>query len=441
MPQGHWRRISLVVALLALLSAAGCEKVSHENIDKWLGTEKGPGKLQKAMTDGSIDPDMSAHAAVNLIKLGKDTDVAKAIENMPEDRRKAVVAKLAPRLWDLARIEGELTMPSALQVTAKDLLFDLRKSAGDPALKQTIDGYLMDWYTSGYYEGRAVSGRYLGATVIHQLGPPAGDKLQHAANAIIAKPQQGNERAKVGDELLLGMAASGNPEAVKYIMDIYRMDRGDPTLGERCISALYRAYVDPGGLFDVTDPAALVPSLDRIVEVALDDNQPPRVTNDAVALIRAVGMPQCLDPLISMIPSPNRQRRWVGANNALKCGGVKAIPMVAGALAPDAGYDHAEIAGAVWEEIAKMSSKDQVLGEVRKLLDSPSWVSRWIAIESLAAMKSKDDLPRIKQLTGDKTRLTGYWGDQSGVDAKAKKADPTLGERAAELAKTLESGS
>src|SRR5206468_2309887 len=98
---------------------------------------------------------------------------------------------------------------------------------------------------------------------------------------------------------------------------------------------------------DVADTQALVPSLPRIVEVALDDNQPPRVTNDAVALIRAVGMPQCLDPLISMIPSPNRQRRWMGANNALKCGGAKAIPLVAGALAPDAGYEHAEMGGAV----------------------------------------------------------------------------------------------
>ena len=29
------------------------------------------------------------------------------------------------------------------------------------------------------------------------------------------------------------------------------------------MSALYKAYVDPGGLFDLVDPSALVPNLDR----------------------------------------------------------------------------------------------------------------------------------------------------------------------------------
>jgi HEAT repeat protein len=432
-------RTILAVGLVVAALAAGCDKATHENLDKWMSTEKGPDKLSKALSNGSIDPDLSAHAAANLIKLGKDADVRKTIEGMPDDRRQAVIAKLAPRLWDMARIEGELTMPSGLQTNSKDLLFELRKGAG-PEARQQIDGYLMDWYTSGYYEGRAPLGRHLGATVIRTLGPPAGEKLKHAANAIIAAPARGNERAKVGDELLLGMAASGNPDAVQYVLDIYHMDRGDSTLPERCVSALYRAYVDPGGLFDVNDSKALEPSMDRLAEIAKDESQSPRVTNDAVALVRAVGMPRCLDPLVSLIPSPNRQRRWQGANNALKCGGPKAIAPVAGALATDTSYDHAEMAGAVWEEIAKMSPRDQVLAEVRKLLDSPSWVARWVGAEALASMKSKDDVARLKALAGDKATLTGYWGDQSGVDAKDRKADPTLGERVTELAKSIESG-
>jgi hypothetical protein len=436
MPQRAWGRIALVLVVIFL--AASCEKTSHESIDKWMRTEKGPDKLAKALSDSSIDPDLSAHAAANLIKLGKDTDVKKAIDGMPDDRKKAVVAKLVPRLWDMARVEGELTVPSGLQTNAKDLLFELRKGA-DPETRAQIDGYLLDWYTSGYYEGRATLGRYLGATVVRTLGPAAGDKLKNAANAIITAPAKGNERAKIGDELLLGMAASGSPDAVSYIMEISKMDRGDPTLRERCVSALYRAYVDPGGLFDVVDPKALEPSLDQLAELAKDESQPARVTNDAVALIRAIGMPKCLDPLVSMIPSLDRQRRWAGANNALKCGGVKAIAPVANALHTDTGYDHEEMSGAVWEEIAKMTPRDQVLAEVRKLLDSPSWVARWIGVEALAAMKSKDDLPRIKALTGDKAKLTGYWGDQSDADPKARKAEPTLGDRAAELAKTLES--
>ncbi len=440
MPQRAWGRIALVFLLvLVAFSFGACEKTTPENLDKWMNTEKGPDKLAKAMSDNSLDPDLSAHAAANLIKLGKDTDVKKAIDGMPDDRKKAVLGKLVPRLWEMARIEGDLTVPSGLQTNAKDLMFDFRKSA-DPDTRKQIDGYLLDWYTGGYYEGRATLGRYLGSTIVRQLGPQAGDKLKSAANAIIAAPAKGNERAKIGDELLLGMAASGSADAVTYVVEISKMDRGDPSLRERCISALYRAYVDPQGLFDVADPKALEPSLPALTELAKDESQPPGLTNDVVALIRQIGMPACLDPLVGMIPSLDRQRRWVGANNALKCGGVKAIAPVAGALATDTGYDHDEMSGAVWEEIAKMSPKEQVLAEVRKLLDSPSWVARWIGIEALAAMKSKDDLPRIKALSGDKAKLTGYWGDQSGVDPKQKKPDPTLGDRAGELAKALESG-
>ena len=438
MPHRAWGRIALVFVLL--FAASACEKTNHENLDKWMRTEKGPDKLTKAMSDGSLDPDLSAHAAANLIKLGKDADVKKAIDGLPDDRKKAVLGKLVPRLWEMARVEGELTVPSGLQTNAKDLLFDFRKGA-DPEIKAQIDNYLLDWYTGGYYEGRATLGRYLGATVIRALGPAAGDKLKSAANAIITAPSQGNERAKIGDELLLGMAASGSPDAVKYVMEISKMDRGDSTLRERCVSALFRAYVDPGGLFDVVDPKALEPSLPALAELAKDEGQPPRVTNDAVALIRAIGMPMCLDPLVSMIPSLDRQRRWAGANNALKCGGVKAIAPVADALHTDAGYDHQEMSGAVWEELAKMTPRDQVAAELRKLLDSPSWVSKWIAVETLGLMKSKDDLAKIKSMTGDKTKLSGYWGDQEGVDPKDKKQDPTLGQRAAEVAKAIESGS
>jgi len=142
--------------------------------------------------------------------------------------------------------------------------------------------------------------------------------------------------------------------------------------------------------------------------------------------------------LIGMIRSLDRERRWTGANNALICGGPKAISAVADAMPIDTGYDHEEMTGAVSGQIAKLQPKDQVLAETRKLLDSTSWVSRWIAVESLAAMKSKDDLAAIQKLQTDKAPLTGYWGDQSDVDPKEKKKDPTLGERATEVAKALQ---
>jgi hypothetical protein len=429
------RSAALLPMLLALAVAAlapACEKTDDESIDKWVRTQKGPEKLRKAVANESLDADLSAHAAANLIKMGEDADVRTILETMGASRRAEVIAKLAPRLWTLARVEGEMTMPGPDKVAAKDALFAVRKFADEKGRGQ-IDGYLTEWYTGGYYEGRAQLGANLGATVMRTLGPAAGKKLMDAANAVVARPASGGKRVRIGDELLLGMAASSSPEAVKYVLDIAHMDRGDTTLTGRALSALYRAYVDSHGLFDLADPAGLVPNLDAIVAIAKDDTNPNQVTNDAVSLIRVVGMPHCLPPLVSMVAFPHRdpRYRYLGANNALKCGGVKAILEVVRAL-PEGGYPHADLAGAVWGEIASLTPRDQVLAAARELLGDKGRIARWVAIEVLAALKSKEDADRIKGVSGPSERLTGYW-----APGESDKAEPTLGQRAAELAAGL----
>ena len=167
---------------IAMLLVTGCEKTSHESIDKWTHTEKGLGKLRKAFADETVDADLSAHAGANLVRMGRDQDVRQALEQMTPGRRVAVVAKLAPRLWDLARVEGEMQMPAPSQVIAKDALVLARKFADDQG-KAQIDGYLLDWYCVGSYEGRAQTGAVLGATVIRMLGAPAGKKLMRVPTA------------------------------------------------------------------------------------------------------------------------------------------------------------------------------------------------------------------------------------------------------------------
>src|ERR1041385_949463 len=68
--------VALGVALGSglLLGALGCEKTDHENIDRWSHTSKGPAKLLHAVSDDGLDPDLSAHAAANLIKRDDDRE-------------------------------------------------------------------------------------------------------------------------------------------------------------------------------------------------------------------------------------------------------------------------------------------------------------------------------------------------------------------------------
>ncbi len=431
----------LLIAVVSLGLSTGCEKTNHENIDKWTRTSKGPGKLEKAVRDEGLDPDLSAHAAANMIRMGKDPEVRAAFDEMSQPRRVQVIAKLAPRMWDLARIDREDALPGGSQIIAKDALIFMRKHADD-AQKQQIDTYLTDWYAVMSYEGRAKVGATLGAAVMRMIGPAAGKKLMSVVNSIIAAPGQEKTKIRIGDELLLGLAASGNPEAVKYVLDIAKMDRGDPTLPNRAMRQLFTAYVDPGGLFDLADPAALVANLDGLVSVAKDESMAGQPANDAIALIRAAGSPQCFDPLLSMVrlPHPDVRFRYATAYAALYCGGPKSIAAVVRALPESGNYVRDDLHGAVSGEIAKMSPRDQVQAQLRDLISDKGRVTRWVAAEALAAMKSVEDAPKIEALAGSKDKLVGYFGDQSKRDPADRKTDPTLGQRAKELAAQLVSG-
>src|SRR5688500_9011782 len=130
----------VLIACIALVFSA-CEKTDHESIDKWMGTKKGPAKLKQTFVNDGVDADMSAHAGVNMIKKGRDQEVKAELANMPETRRTAVVGKMASRLWETARIEGEMQLPVPTQVQAKDALVMIRKYA-DPTTRTQIDNYL-----------------------------------------------------------------------------------------------------------------------------------------------------------------------------------------------------------------------------------------------------------------------------------------------------------
>jgi hypothetical protein len=208
------------------------------------------------------------------------------------------------------------------------------------------------------------------------------------------------------------------------------------------MSALFEAYVDPAGAFAPADPRALVPNLPAIVEIAKDDAQDGRVANDAVALIRVLGTPACLAPLLAMVGAPHRNPKfkYVVANNALECGGTRAIVEVVEAL-PDAGaHARTDITRDISGEIARMSPRDQVLAAARTLLADRSTVARWVAIEVLAAMKSTEDAGKIAALATSRDRLVGYWGEAGGnpgPSGEHPKDDPTLGQRAQEVAGEL----
>jgi hypothetical protein len=134
-------------------------------------------------------------------------------------------------------------------------------------------------------------------------------------------------------------------------------------------------------------------------------------------------------------PHANPKFKYVAADSALKCGGVAVVKDVVHAL-PDGPYRQEELVGGVVVDISMMTPRPRVLQTLRDLLGDRGRIARWVAVEGLAAMKSVEDAPRLAAINSGE-KLTGYWGDQSGLDPKDRKADPTLGQRAKELAERL----
>src|SRR5580698_9664542 len=179
----------VLAALVIAVAAGACDKATPENLDKWMRTEKGPDKLKKAFVDETLDADLAAHAAANLIHMQLESDVRTGFQAMSKDRRAEVVAKLVPRLWEMAKVDRDDAIPNAGQILGKDVLVEIEPFAA-PADKVTIDNDLIDWFAVSSYEGRAERGGHDGASVMRLVGPPADKKLVEVLNSIVAAPGQ-----------------------------------------------------------------------------------------------------------------------------------------------------------------------------------------------------------------------------------------------------------
>jgi hypothetical protein len=267
--RSHGTRIVWIV-LLALFAAA-CEKANHENIDKWRGTSKGPKKLEKALKDGDLDPDLRAHAAQALISIDKADVALEAIRAMNDEPRAAVLEKLVPRLWSDAKPASEMDMPTKKNEYAKDSLYHLRELA---TVKQQgeIDGYLVDWL-AGFYDGRVSSGRVSGEIIVRAVGPRMGPKLVAAAREILKNPKSGDRLLKITDDLLKGLALSGSPDAVGLLLPHHTPEHLDHLLRVEQVEVVgvpLVAHLRP----------AAAPRAAHLKAVHLVERQPPAEAED-----------------------------------------------------------------------------------------------------------------------------------------------------------------
>lgn len=427
--------LTLVTALAILgLALVGCDKASHDNIEKWRSSAKGAGKLANALADGSLDPDMRAHAAEALVARDEGgAKVKELLTAIPDGDRVKVIGKLVPRLWTVAKVVQADMAPSAKQVAAKDALFEIRALADDAA-KAEIDEDLVEWLTAGgFYSERAARGQRTGKEIIKTIGTKAGPKMVQMGRDLLASSDKGADGyTPIDKDTLEGIAYTGAPEAVSFLIDVAEKQHQQEGLDIQALTALYTAYIDDTEA-PKPDVAGIGPSIRRLEAIALSTEQSGENINVAYELI-AIVPDKCLPSLIKLCTHRDPILRLRAMDFAMRCGGAKAIEPMADAL-PEAEYKRGILSKYVVKKI-KPEAVPEALASARTMLTAKRWQARFLALEILAEYGTKADAAAVRALAGDKTVLKGFWDDPKPDEAPKK--DPTIGQRAVEVADLLE---
>jgi hypothetical protein len=425
----------LTVCTMLLLAA--CGSPSHDNVEKWRNTEEGPKRLAKVVEDSGVDMDVRAHAAEALITLGQVEAVKPIVGQMSPEVRDAFFTKLTPRLWSVAKIAEADQAPTSKQVRAKDGMFELRQLAEGPR-RDEIDNDLLDWLTAGnFYDERSGMGDNTGEKIVRSIGIKAGPKMVQIGQDMLKNADQGKKGIlPISKTTLEGIAFTGAPEAVLFLLEIASQPQLQEGLQVQAMTALYTAYIttkdEPR-----PDILGLVPHADRLKKIAFAEDMPGENINIAYELIAAIPAPACLQPLVYLATHRQFVLRLRAIDFGMRCGGPDAIVPLAEALPEDA-YPQGIIEKYFVKKIDE-GALPRAAEAARTLLGSRSWVGRFIGIEILARAGNKGDATKLRALAGDKAKIRGYWGP---ADPNAKrsdvKPDPTIGQRAAQVADLLE---
>ena len=169
-----------------------------------------------AFADDSLDPDARRHTpAANLLRLGDDADVRADLERMQPARRDAVVGKIAARMWDVARVDGDLDDPGHRAGPGEGLARDVAQASRRRDALADRRRTCIDWYCVASYEGRAATGQCARRDRDPDDRPARRQEAKPVVDAIITGAGRRRKHQRVGDELLLALAASGDPTRSK----------------------------------------------------------------------------------------------------------------------------------------------------------------------------------------------------------------------------------
>jgi hypothetical protein len=425
------RRFVLLLAAAAL--AAACEPVTSQNIQKWKGTEKGPGKLEKALANPDISPALRAEAAVALGDIDLHLRVQGIWKAMPPAQQAAVAQHLVP--LHAARIESAAPKEAR---GSRDALFELREGLAGESL-QLADQALVRSVEKSLRDGRLGEGRHAVAKIAAALGPAAvapavegvlqdgqapfaatadllnklGDvPLKQRAGAALARRAEATPVQPAAFwEALAGL---GGSQVTDFLMKVIRLEPEARALaaarawkamppGPRMLPFALEAAGDPkvapsvrGELFALAETLGGPAAIEGFLKLAADDKQPPAVRYRAFAAALAVGKAEAVGPALAALPDTVE-------------------------------YKPEEVASALVQPVVKVG--EEARPPVLAALEAKTAIARLAAVQALEALGTREDAKGLARLSRDRAVPGGFprelaVGKEATRVAKALKDKP-----------------
>lgn len=408
-------RVGIALALRALVVLAvplvlpACEKVTAESIERWKGTVKGPDKLQEALNNGSVDPELRARTAIALHSVGKAEVVASSLKSMSDKDRSAVVSALVKIHAAVIKAGGA---GSAVQ-DARDGLFAIRLYTSG-AERSALDEALMLAVEQQMTAAGKMGGSQSLSKIVEALGEDASPllvklmalpKAPHAELAdLLSEVGDAESKSRAGDALLavakkthalepgiwraLGLLAS--PAVVKFLQE--HVDKTPWQRAEQASRALALQPHPELGDFALT--RASNPKLHGNVREEMFGLAGTCCGKGTLpGLIKIIGTAK--DPVV----------KYRAYDAILQAAGPDGIDPGLEAFSAKASYKVEDIDDFLVKGTVKLGAPART--SLLPLLNSPSVFKRFVAVLCLATLGKAEDARKLRALGKDKAIVKG----------------------------------
>lgn len=421
----------LLVTILCLGLAPACEKVTAERIETWKGTVKGPEKLQDALNDASVDPELRAQAAIALSALGKGEAVSEALAGMSAEARTPVVSALVRK-----HSEALLGEPAVAQVqAARDGLFSLRPYTENEA-QERVDEALLKAVELQMTAGPAVGSSQSLSAILDALGGKGAPLLVR----LMERPDV--PHAELAEALLKVADDGARAEASKNLVDQARrmntlpggMWRALGLLGGPAAVAFLKEKVEQAP-WQTAQQAARALQLrpqPQLASFALSKAADPKVhgnvREEMFGLAESCCGAEVLPGLLQILTKASDMLvRYRAFEAALDVGGASAVGEALGAFPAQASYKPEDVEDFLVKDTLNLNAAARQAALDQLKAASP--LNRMVGVLVLEKVGKPGDAPAVQALASDKGKLKGF------------PANRTVGREAARVASLLAKGS